>query len=37
MDIKNEGKSLLNAFLLAAIVAIGFAVGGWVAGKVIKG
>jgi hypothetical protein len=37
MDIKNEGKNWLNTFIFAVIVAAGFAVGGWVAGKVIKG
>lgn len=37
MDIKNESKNWLNTFIFAVIVAVGFAVGGWVAGKVIKG
>ncbi len=37
MNIQTESKNWLNTFIFAVIVAVGFAVGGWVAGKIIKG
>lgn len=36
-DIKDEGMQLLNTLIFTAVMAIGFAIGGWVAGKVLKG
>ncbi len=36
-DIKDERKQLLNTLIFATVTAIGFAIGGWVVGKILKG